>query len=683
MVAGLAVIIVASVGVHQTNMMHRVESVPNQSGSGTESGNSTASENETSQNDGNASSKIEEESKLIYFKDYDEIQKQIDSIYPDEYALEESGPVLGGFNMGNGSAVYKSADASGGAKESAAADSDTVDQAESADSVSANSASESSHSDTYEQVEGVSEADIIKTDGKYIYYVESDSYDIHIVSADRGKTENVSTITDNTSFTYYDNIYVSGDRLIAVGRATSSALEGYQEISAVIVYDISDRKNPKQESFYKQSGDLISSRMIGDYVYLVTSDYMFGSSRIVPYCSNSGKFEKMPASDICACPNTKTADYIVVGAVDTASGENAKVRTKAIMGASSDIYCNQKNLYLTATEYIPYTNDDVVLRDDTNTKDSTAKEDASVSSEDENTAENESAESGELEVEDIPVEDIDLVQNIYEYNAIYTSLVRVELNGGKIEIKANGRVPGEINNQFSMDEKDGYLRIATTSYKNSTQVNNLFVLDQKLERQGELVGFAKTEHIEAVRYIGKKAYVITYEQTDPLFIIDLSDPKKPKMEGHAKISGFSTLLIPENENTLLGIGFSTESTQFGEATNGLKFVTFNIADPMNPKIADSMSFENYESEIQYNHHALLVNKEKGYYAVPYINWGKQGYVDGNNMDSGVLVFKVKKDQSIDVIKQFKCKEEVSRCIYIEDWIYVLQPESNTFRSFRM
>ena len=144
-------------------------------------------------------------------------------------------------------------------------------------------------------------------------------------------------------------------------------------------------------------------------------------------------------------------------------------------------------------------------------------------------------------------------------------------------------------------------------------VNNLFVLDPDLKEAGSVTGFARNESIKAVRYVGDKAYVITYEAIDPLFIIDLSDPEDPSIEGEVMIDGFSTLLVPVNEGRMLGIGHATGDNGYGgEYDSGLKLALFDISDPSHPAVLDSMEFKDMMSPAQSDHHALMVNAEAGY-----------------------------------------------------------------------
>jgi uncharacterized secreted protein with C-terminal beta-propeller domain len=216
-----------------------------------------------------------------------------------------------------------------------------------------------------------------------------------------------------------------------------------------------------------------------------------------------------------------------------------------------------------------------------------------------------------------------------------------------------------------------------------------------------VTGFARNESIKAVRYMGTKAYVITYEAIDPLFIIDLADPKDPRIEGEVKIDGFSTLLVPAGEGRLIGIGHATGDNGYGgEYDSGLKLALFDISDPSHPKVLDSKEYENMTSPAQSDHHALTVNQEEGWYAIPYDIYdyeaggddvfiiedaessedeGPSGDTDAvetteepeDYHQAGVLVFSTEGDKIRTVDKHRIDASQLYRSVFIGDWIYAL------------
>jgi uncharacterized secreted protein with C-terminal beta-propeller domain len=125
----------------------------------------------------------------------------------------------------------------------------------------------------------------------------------------------------------------------------------------------------------------------------------------------------------------------------------------------------------------------------------------------------------------------------------YTSIYRVKIDGLQLSFEAQGSVPGSVLNQYSMDEYNGNFRIATNWY-GETQLNNLYVLNQNLTIIGKLEGIAQGENFHSVRFMGDKCYLVTFIRTDPLFVIDLSQPTNPTVLGELKIPGYSDFLQP-------------------------------------------------------------------------------------------------------------------------------------------
>ena len=485
-------------------------------------------------------------------------------------------------------------------------------------------ASGQDHSSTYLQVANVDEADIVKADGRYIYAV-TNKQEVVIYEASEGNAKKLSTIGSTGVENYISDIFLKGDTLITIGYVWDDAEDG--SYAAVVIYDIKDRSDPKFVDQFRQSGqNIVSSRMVGDYVYLVTTTYAFDNYPI-PRCTIDGEYKEMDASDISCVPHPTASVYTILSAVDTSSGRTGKSKTKAVFGSSSNIYCNDHNLYIANEEY----RKDAVGWD--------------------------------------------------------TRVIRASFEGLDVKFNRTAVVHGYINNQFSMDEYDGYFRIATTERRNGLEVNDLYVLDDKLDETGKISGFARDESIKAVRFMGTKAYVITYEAIDPLFVMDLSNPADPRIEGEVMIDGFSSMLVPAGKGRMLGIGYATGDNGYGgQYASGLKLALFDVSDPSEPKVLDSMEFENMDSPAQSTHLALVVNEKHGYYAVPYninnydmiIDFEAEGEIDdGEDADydpyraeSGVLVFGIGGGSKIEVYDRHGLDmQQIVRNVYIDDYIY--------------
>lgn len=196
-----------------------------------------------------------------------------------------------------------------------------------------------------------------------------------------------------------------------------------------------------------------------------------------------------------------------------------------------------------------------------------------------------------------------------------------------------------MNNQFSMDEYEGNLRVATTyvvetrteenydeetgigsiSYEEPLYSNRLYILDDNLKEIGKIDDLAKDEKIYSVRFMGKMGYIVTFEQVDPLFVIDLSDPTNPQIKGELKIPGYSSYLHPYDETHIIGIGYNTKSNGYGGiTTDNMKMSMFDVSDVENPKEMFSIDIgKSYtSSELLYNHKVLFYKKSDNLIGFP-------------------------------------------------------------------
>jgi uncharacterized secreted protein with C-terminal beta-propeller domain len=450
-----------------------------------------------------------------------------------------------------------------------------------------------SFSQTLTQEENIDEADVVKTDGEYIYYLYED--EILIYSANGKKTKCVAKIENDSGF--FSEMYISGNYLVTTGFDYDS---DDRDVVATTVYDVSDRANPTLKYTMQQNGIETTSRLIGNYVYTVSNYYVYSKKNYVPYATqNDGKFEKISCDCIVGFENPIDTTYTIVSAMDITKGTKT-IKSKAVFGGGSSVYASEKNLYILAG----------------NSK---------------------------------------------------TDIIKISLNGTKIKFVAQGRVNGYVNDQYSVSEDNGLLRIATTINSSNGYSNRLYVLDEKLNTIGKTKLFAKDETIKAVRYIGNTAYAITYEQTDPLFVIDLTDSENPVVKGSVKIDGFSTSLLPVDSNTILGIGYDDKEY--------IKLVLFDISNSENPTILDSKVFKNYVGDVQSNIKALMRDNSLNYYAFCYDYWD---YYTDEHLDehSGVVTFEINNSKiNVGVDKKVYGKTILNnRCVSISHYLYYLDSD---------
>jgi uncharacterized secreted protein with C-terminal beta-propeller domain len=297
------------------------------------------------------------------------------------------------------------------------------------------------------------------------------------------------------------------------------------------------------------------------------------------------------------------------------------------------------------------------------------------------------------------------MQNIYlaVIHGDETILHRIQLNDGVIQHANDGLVPGNVLNQFSMDENEGYFRIATTSRSNSL-LNNLYVLNMKLEVVGKIEGIAPGESIHSARFMGDTCYLVTFKKTDPFFVIDVSNPYEPKILGELKIPGYSDYLHPYDENDIIGVGKETVEAEGGNFAwyQGLKIALFDVSTVSRPvqlgkyEIGDRGT----DSPILQDHKAFLFDKQKNLLVIPAsiaeINESRypRGILPntyGELVWQGACVFAISLDSEEKIMLRgtishiedgnlYNYSRYIVRAFYIEDVLYTISESSMKMNS---
>lgn len=535
------------------------------------------------------------------------------------------------------------------------------------------------YSKTNIQVEGVDEADIIKTDGKYIYAVVKN--DLFIVDA---KPADKANIVAKIAFKARpQEIYIDKDSLIVYGQEEQNydimpyeRFRRYSPYTFFKVFDLSDRKNPTQVRDLSFEGSFNNSRMIGDYVYFVTNNYNYtylADQPILPKILDGGvELANNCAGGVkCFMPDVYYFDipynsynFTSVNAINVKNNTEQVKGDVYILDANQNMYVSENNIYITYTKYISeYQLTMEVTREilyprlsekDKSRIDAIEKTENFILSKDEKFSKIsmilERFIQSLTDVEQTNLQN-DLVKAVKQkYTDLSkelekTVIHKIGINKGELEYKTFGEVTGAVLNQFSMDEKDGYFRIATTKNRtwssfeenNQKSYNNLYVLDSNLKIVGKVENLAEGEQIYSVRFMQDRAYMVTFVQTDPLFVIDLKNPADPKVIGKLKIPGFSSYLHPYDNNLLIGIGKDAEANEWGGATTkGLKLALFDVSDPNNLKEVDSyvLGGQGSDSIALNDHKAFLFSKEKNLLAIPVSlteqtgkdTWGRLNFV---------------------------------------------------------
>lgn len=471
------------------------------------------------------------------------------------------------------------------------------------------------YSQTNVQTVGIDEADIIKTDGKYIYYASSDLHTVTIYSVDGEKTEKITNLYIE-GLGSLSEIYVDGDTLLATG---SSYRDDKYQVT-LVKYNITDRKKPEYVGAFSQEGVSIETRKIGDIVYVVTEVYNdVNSARksnpntFIPFVCD----ELIAPEDIYIPEESEGTVYTVISSVDITEGME-KIDSAAILGFNGTFYMGNENMYLYRTFY-------------------------------------ESGMNGGNRITDI--RKIDYVSE-----------------NGLIGAISEGKVPGVVKDTFAVNEYNGYLRMMTTSYPSGGgSVNNVFVLDKDLNVAGSIEGLAQGERIYSARYMGDTAYFVTYRETDPLYSVDLSDPQNPKIMGALKIPGFSEYLHAYGSGRLLGIGIEQMENKNGWNQDYIKLSMFDITDPYDVTEEDKMILNDTTySPALYDYKMVMIDPQKNLFG-----FVTEDYYNSTGASCSYRVYTYTNAGFVELLSfDLSTSGDLygTRSVYIGDYVYIVNEE---------
>lgn len=544
-------------------------------------------------------------------------------------------------------------------------------------------------SDTNVQVIGIDEPDIVKTDGMniffsreeyYYYYYEYDEFEKDVTGSDPGSAEWVPPQTDSgikiisanppVNMSVVANIDKNGDLLLYGDTLAVFTWEG------IYGYDVSDPQNPvsKWEITMDYSTSVVAARLYQGKIYLVTQTWVYSSDPlpIMPMEIN-GESVELKYTDI----------YYPIMPVYTDSTLNAMVfdmesgvleDTVSFVGASysSTVYMSGSAIYIGYSYWAdetPYVidfckerlqgivPDSVIAR--INLLDTYDISDAAKMTEIGVIFEEYLISLSGDEMEQVQENIGNAIEQYYAEHMRElesTGIVKIALDG--LDVTATGSVPGYLLNQFSMDEYNGYLRIATTVgggfgfswfWVGGASANDIYVLDGDLNIVGSITDLGLTEQIYSARFIGDKGYIVTFMQTDPFYVLDLSDPMNPQLKGELKIPGYSSYLHPISGDRMLGIG---------QEDWKVKISLFDVQNPEQPAELDKYILEDYWSDVLSTHHAFLLDEAHEIFFLPGDDSGYIFSYAGNNLE---IVMEVSDIQA-------------TRAIYIDDNLYVIGDE---------
>ncbi|RLI64521.1 MAG: hypothetical protein DRO67_04020 [Candidatus Asgardarchaeum californiense] len=583
------------------------------------------------------------------------------------------------------------------------------------------------YSRTNVQVSGVDEPDIVKTDGEYLYIVSHNK--VIIVKATPAEDAKIEcNITVNSSLTI-QNIFIKGDRLVifaqdynypiyvtpiiepividdvAVDEVEITTLPNPRWYSSpdthIIIYDLEDMKNCEKVKDVVVPGYFAAARMIGDFVYLITTQYSYNiryleeNQSIVPSIMVDDEVKEIPLSNIqyVEIPEeSKTITNIVsVNVQDKDDDVTAKI---FLLGNSQVLFVSHDNIYVTYSvrnynyEMLKDAIEEVIMP---NLPDS-FKEELEMVNNLQHLTDYQKKTVTEWILQNYTNalsedEKLDLSREINK-RFERTTIHRIGISDGEIEYKAQGSIPGSVSNQFSLSEYDGHLRVSSTIQgwsisslfsRRETQ-NNVYVLDMDLNLVGSLEGLAPGESIYATRFIGDKCYLVTFRQIDPFFVIDLKDPTDPTVLGELKIPGYSTYLHPYDETHVIGIGMEGRK---------VKISLFDVSDISNPVELSKYEIDNGEDGSYWGesyalneHKAFLFDKEKNLLVIPAGNYNKQSaYVFDVTLEDGLeLKGKItheseeeNENEEDDYYSYYRYdyRYSIKRSLYIDDVLYTI------------
>ncbi len=513
------------------------------------------------------------------------------------------------------------------------------------------------YSSTNTQVEGVDEADIVKTNGKLIVQVSSNViYIVDTVTNKLASRIDYPLKSSDTKYYYPSDIYLTENKLIVMGSISSNPggvyfyggmmktdmfWIGYQD-SFVHIYELSDPKKPRLLRSLDIKGAYYSSRLVNNELIVIANQYQLitvddQQKENVVEPSVYDSLTKTTVSSIddrtaFMLPGKMGNGFVNIMKVNV--GGVSKPALTSFFGSIQSIYMDKDNLLIAQYRY----------------------------------------------------QEISATQG-----KSMTDLLRFNID--TMKLNAQTSIEGNLLNQFSLDIYNQSIRVAATRWNSDAKVSNsVYVYNMDLVLQSSIMDLAPGESIRAVRFIGNKGYVVTFENIDPLFVLDLSNPFTAKVVGELKVPGFSTYIHPISKNTLFGIAEDVEVIQYTDSNGkvfnslkrkGVKVSLFDVSDPTSPKEVRSINVigPNGYSEGQYNHKAIIYDAENNLLYLPYSDYPmtscevKEGTCQ-YLFTSGIKVMKIT-EKELQLLKTIEFSVDtqgsnyVSRSLFIGNSLYLI------------
>ncbi|MEZ6059018.1 MAG: beta-propeller domain-containing protein [Planctomycetaceae bacterium] len=539
-------------------------------------------------------------------------------------------------------------------------------------------------SETNVQVAGVDEGDIVETDGQYLYILTHGELVIVRTIGESGEAADVVSRTQLNG--YPSAMFLHNGRLtvIATGNSGPEAPPVLGLMDSVLLprlqttVSVFDVTNAAQPSLVQQTivdGAYVNARAIGDDVYVVVNNsfnvpYLPGLKVVFDGFGDDGnavyryqtRDEFLQTLDSVVERSTPPGIYR-----DTISGDPERIGWlndsfldtdfESVAGSQTNVL----KFNVTETNPGPVDNVSIPVGSGWGTI-LYASQDAIY-----------------LLTNEYQQVEVDGRFWILDQSQPSVRITKVSLTGERMLLEASGSVRGTVHDQFSVDEFDGYLRVATTTaaFNGVDSENNLYVLEQTgdaLNVVGSVEGIAPTETIYAMRFDGDRAWMVTFRRVDPVYSFDLSDPTNPRVTGELKIPGFSDYLQLIDENLLLAVGRGADDNDppgFG-LFQEVQVSLFDVSDMANPILLHRYSFEggrSGQSEALVDHHAFNYIADRQLLAVPFSN------PEVGTWTAGLIMLHVDPINGFEVVSDIDQPGSVRRSVRVEEYLYAISEDS--------
>ncbi|MFA6198064.1 MAG: beta-propeller domain-containing protein [Patescibacteria group bacterium] len=544
----------------------------------------------------------------------------------------------------------------------------------------------SRYSQTNVQVAGIDEPDIVKTNGQEIFISTESPYygavEPAILEEDQAVKSSASSETALPAPTTPTRIVsaLPADKAAVASTLAKTGPLLYAQDTLVVFstdkkvtgYNVADQNKPTQSWTYDIDGSYLTARLWQNKIYLIVDASIDESNPcpIQPLATDHTTIT-IPCNRVYhpAADTAVDSTYSVMK-IDPATGQVEQSLSFVGSTDASTVYVSPNAIYLThpavidyaaysytsmiesALTLLPTSVQDKITRLNTYDISIEAKytELQSILDDYYNslTAEDRLRQQTAIE------KSLDAYFQEHRRELEKTGLTKITLSD--LTVTATGEVPGYPLNQFSIDEYQGNLRIATTSSSQFSSLgsgdtaNDIYVFDSKLDKIGQLQNLGLGETIYSARFVGNRGYLVTFRQTDPFFVLDLSDPRKPELKGELKIPGYSSYLHPLTDTLVLGVGAESSHA---------KLSLFDVTDANKPIELANQKLDDYWSEAQNNHHAFLQDAQHKVFFLP---GGTNGYV--YSYDANTLTLAKKVDGL-----------SMKRAVYLDNNLYIIGESS--------